>query len=104
MKSFLKKSWIAIVAAIAIVAGACCTHKNAPQNNEDPSNQEANEHKLSKRELKERLKEVQERIKEREMSCVYGSPEIIERYGQETRRLRHEADSLQKLIDNYDKP
>ena len=103
MKRFFNKTWVAIVAAVAIIVGACTTHKNSPKENEDPANQESNEHKMTKKELQERVAEIREIIKQREMSCVYGSPEVLERYGQETMRLRHEADSLQNLLDNYDK-
>lgn len=103
MKKFINKTWIAIVAALAIVAGACCTHKNSPKDENDPSNQESPEHKMTKKELKERIAEIRAAIKDREMSCVYGSPEIIQQYGQVTQRLRHEADSLQNILDNYDK-
>lgn len=45
--------------------------------------------------LRERLDILRNTIKERESSCVYGSPEIIERYGQETRRLKEEAAELE---------
>jgi len=102
MKRFLNKAWLGIVAAIAVVATACCSHKPSPTNT-DPSNQESDEHRMTKGELKDRIAEIQARIKEREMSCVYGSPEIIEQYGRETRRLRHEMDSLQKVLDNWGK-
>jgi len=102
MKRLLNKAWLGIVAALAMVAAACTFHKPSPVNN-DPSNQESDEHQMSKNELKKRIAEISERIKEREMSCVYGSPEIIERYGRETRRLRHERDSLQNILDNWGK-
>ena len=39
----------------------------------------------------------------REMSAVYGSPEIIARYGVETMRLRYELDSInQRLGEEVD--
>ena len=103
MKRIGNKVWIAIMAVLAVVVGACCTHKNAPTNNEDPANPESNEHEMTKKELKERIAQIRARVKEREMSCVYGSPEVIHEYGRETQRLRMEADSLQNVLDNYDK-
>ena len=103
MKRIKKKIWIGIMAAIAVIVGACCSHKNSPTNNEDPANPESNEHKMTKKELKERIAQIRARVKEREMSCVYGSPEIIQEYGRETQRLRMEADSLQNVLDNDDK-
>lgn len=45
--------------------------------------------------IRERLEALRNTIKERESSCVYGSPEIIQSYGQETNRLREEAAELE---------
>lgn len=104
MKKLLNKAWIGILAVAAVIFGACCSHKNSPKN-DDPNqvNNETNDHKLTKAELQERIDEIRARIKEREMSCVYGSPEVMQSYSQETNRLRHEADSLQQVLDNWDK-
>ena len=49
-------------------------------------------------ELLERLSKLRSVIFERENSCVYGSPEIIEEYGRETRRLRGEMENLEKEL------
>ena len=102
MKLF-RKAWVGIVALAALVVGACCTNKTTSNNGEDP-NKANNETptKPSKKELRARIEELRERVKEREMSCVYGSPEVLQRYGEETWRLRHEADSLQNILDHYD--
>ena len=54
--------------------------------------------------LVQRLELLQNAIREREGSCVYGSPEIIEEYGRETRRMRQEAEELQKQLDELGKP
>lgn len=45
--------------------------------------------------LRERLEILRNTIMERESSCVYGSPEIIQEYGQETMRLKEEAGLLE---------
>ena len=45
--------------------------------------------------LRERLEILRNTIMERESSCVYGSPEIIQQYGQETMRLKEEAGLLE---------
>ena len=45
--------------------------------------------------LRERLETLRNTIRERESSCVYGSPEVMERYGRETNRLRDEAAELE---------
>ncbi len=89
MKRFFKKTWIGLLALVTFVVGACTSNKNS------------NEQKISKKELKERIAELKAIVEEREMSCVYGSPEIIAEYGRETARLRHELDSLQSELDNY---
>lgn len=91
MKRIFRKAWIGVVALAAVVVGACC------------SNKKANDNQMSKKELKERIAELEAIVREREMSCVYGSPEIIAEYGRETRRLRQELDSLQNVLDNYGK-
>jgi hypothetical protein len=49
-------------------------------------------------EMRERLEILQNTIREREGSCVYGSPEIIEEYGRETQRLRDQANELELQI------
>ena len=56
---------------------------------------------LSKRERAQLVKErdsIQQIITQREGACVYGSPEIIEAYGAETRRLRNQLDSINKRL------
>jgi hypothetical protein len=49
-------------------------------------------------EMRDRLELLRNTIREREGSCVYGSPEIIEEYGRETQRLRDEANELELQI------
>ena len=53
--------------------------------------------------LTERLEQLRNAIREREGSCVYGSPEIIQEYGRETQRMRQEAEELQKELDELGK-
>ena len=91
MKGIFRKTWIGIVALATFIVGACCSNKTTSEN------------KMTKKELKERIAELRAIVQDREMSCVYGSPEIIAEYGRETGRLRHELDSLQNELDNYGK-
>ena len=91
MKNIFKKAWIGGLALAIVIVAACCSSKNT--SNDRPT----------KRELKHRIAELRSIVEEREMSCVYGSPEIIQEYGRETNRIRHELDSLQNELDNYDK-
>lgn len=58
--------------------------------------------KERKKELQSQLDQLLQAIQRRENSCVYGSPEVIERYGQETRRMRQEAADLQQQIEDLD--
>ncbi len=110
----VKKTWIAILAMATTVVAACTSAKRSPVNNNagpasvDNDNLDAKNddsvHKDSihvrRAELQERLEELRATIKNREMSCVYGSPEVLQSYSAHTRELRHEADSLQNVLLN----
>ena len=50
-----------------------------------------------------RLEQLLNTIRERESSCIYGSPEVMEEYGRETQRLRQEAADLEKELEELDK-
>ena len=52
--------------------------------------------------MQKELAELERVLQFREGACVYGSPEAIQRYGEETRRLRQEADNLKKQIKELD--
>ena len=53
-------------------------------------------------ELRNRLEELQHAIQRREGACVYGSPEIIQKYGEETNRLRQEAAEIQRQLEELE--
>ncbi len=55
-------------------------------------------------ELQERLAQLQAELQRREGACVYGSPEIIEEYGRETRRMREEVETVRKELQELNKP
>lgn len=57
---------------------------------------------MKTKELRMRLESLMATIREREGSCVYGSPEIIEEYGRETRRMRQEAEEIRKQIEDIE--
>ena len=108
----VKKTWIAILAMATAVVAACTSAKRTSDNNNagpspvDNDNLDAKNddsvHKDSinvrRAELQERLESLRATIRDREMSCVYGSPEVLQSYSAHTRELRHEADSLQKVL------
>ena len=52
--------------------------------------------------LQKQLAELQKALQRREGACVYGSPEVIQRFGEETRRMRQEAEDLEKQIRELD--
>lgn len=93
MKRTFRKAWIGVLAFTTLVVGACCSSKTVDVNGQQ----------MTKKELKARVDELKAIVEEREMSCVYGSPEIIAEYGAETRRLRSELNELQEKLDNFGK-
>lgn len=52
--------------------------------------------------LKKQLAELQQALQYREGACVYGSPEVIQRYGEETRQLRQQVEELRQQIQELD--
>ena len=54
--------------------------------------------------LKERIAELQAAIQRREGACVYGSPEIIQQYGEETRRMKEELEAARNELRELDNP
>ncbi|MBP5643224.1 MAG: hypothetical protein J6X10_03185 [Bacteroidales bacterium] len=87
MKKFGRTIWIWILSGLAFL-GACGSNKG-----------------LSKNERAQLVKErdsIQEIIKSRENSCVYGSPEIIKEYGAETRRLREQLNEINTRLEEDD--
>lgn len=53
--------------------------------------------------LMDRLQQLEKAIQRREGACVYGSPEAIKRYGEETNRLRKEAETVRQQLQELDK-
>ncbi len=83
MKKLGRTIWVGILAGLAFL-GACGTHKG-----------------MTKDERAQLIKErdsIQQILKGREGACVYGSPEIIQAFGDETNRLRHQLDSINKRL------
>jgi hypothetical protein len=88
MKKVVRTVWIGALSGLAFLA-ACCTQNG-----------------LTRKERKQLVKErdsIQEILTRREGAAVYGSPEIIARYGAETYRLRSQLDTINaKLGVNVD--
>ena len=88
MKKVVRTVWIGALSGLAFLA-ACCTQNG-----------------LTRKERKQLVKErdsIQEILTRREGAAVYGSPEIIARYGLETYRLQNQLDSINaKLGEDVD--
>lgn len=61
-----------------------------------------NEKDQRRQELTDRLEAIRTTIRRREGACVYGSPEVIKKYGEETRRLKNEAKEIEKELEELD--
>ena len=60
--------------------------------------------KQSRREqLQQQLDSISNILKRREGACIYGSPEVMEQYRNETLRLHKEASRIQKQLEDLDK-
>lgn len=79
MKKFGRTIWVGILAGLAFL-GACATHKSLT--------------KTERAQLVRERDSIQEILNRREGACVYGSPEIIKEYGEETRRLRNQLEEI----------
>ena len=88
MKKVVRTVWIGALSGLAFLA-ACCSQNG-----------------LTRKERKQLVKErdsIQDILTRREGAAVYGSPEIIARYGAETYRLRSQLDSINyKLGEDVD--
>ncbi len=83
MKKITRTVWVGILAGLALLT-ACFSSKG-----------------LTKSEKARLIKErdsIQEVLQRREGAAVYGSPEIIQAYGAETKRLRNQLDSINKRL------
>lgn len=87
MKRVFRKAWLALVAASVVVVGACCSYRN----------------RSDIKVVKDRIAELKEQLSEREMSCVYGPPEMIQEYGRETTRMKNELAELEKELQRLKK-
>lgn len=79
MKKIVRTIWVGALSGMALLT-ACCGQKG-----------------LSRQERKQLLKErnnIQEILKAREHECVYGSPEVMDRYQAEYYRLQNKLDSI----------
>ena len=79
MKKVVRTVWIGALSGLAFLA-ACCSAKGLS--------------KAEKRQLEQERDSIQQILASREGAAVYGSPEIIARYGLETYRLQNQLESI----------
>ena len=88
MKKVVRTVWISALSGLAFLA-ACCSTKGLS--------------KAEKKQLEQDRDSIQEILTRREGAAVYGSPEIIARYGVENYRLQNQLDSINaKLGEDVD--
>jgi len=88
MKKVVRTVWISALSGLAFLA-ACCSAKGLT--------------KAEKKQLEQERDSIQAILTRREGAAVYGSPEIIARYGLETYRLQNQLDSINaKLGEDVD--
>lgn len=88
MKKFGRTIWVGILAGLAFL-GACASNKGMS--------------KAERADLEHQRDSIQQVLKSREGACVYGSPEIIQAYGEETRRLREQLNDINARLDGSKK-
>ena len=81
---------------------ASCSTQNKVNKTEQNTEQNNDQNPVTKKQMAEQLHQqldsINNIIRRRESACVYGSPEIIQQYGEETRRLKKEAEDIVNKI------
>ena len=88
MKKASRKLWIALLSGLAVLT-ACFSSKGLT--------------KAERNQLIQERDSIQQILERREGACVYGSPEIIKAYGEETQRLRNQLNEINARL-NGDEP
>lgn len=109
MKKIIRTVWIGLLSGMAMLSASCCTQnkvnkteQNTEQNSEQNNEQDPVTKKQMVEQLHQQLDSINAIIRQRESACVYGSPEIIQQYGAETRRLKQEAEEIINKIKELD--
>ena len=105
MKKIIRTVWIGLLSGMAMLTASCCTQNKVnktEQNTEQNNDQNPVTKKQMVEQLHQQLDSINYIIRQRESACVYGSPEIIQQYGEETRRLKKEAEDIVNKIKELD--
>ena len=105
MKKIIRTVWIGLLSGMAMLTASCCTQNKVnktEQNTEQNNDQNPVTKKQMVEQLHQQLDSIKYIIRQRESACVYGSPEIIQQYGEETRRLKKEAEDIVNKIKELD--
>ena len=101
MFKWFRKLWIGLLSGIATLT-ACnvigpqpCYYGPPPV---DPTEDTVKSQNDRRETLRQRIDAIRDIVEERRNAEVYGPPEVIEEYTQETYRLQAEADSLEKEL------
>ena len=92
MKKIVRTVWIGLLSGVAFIVACCCSQNKTPKTDDNL------EKKQRVVQLQQQLDSITNNIKKPEGACVYGPPEIIQQYGEETRRLKQEAENIQNQI------
>ena len=99
----MNKAWIGLLSGVAFLTSCSfigeqpCYYGPPPQ--DDPSAVGNDSVSQRRQQLQRRLNEVRAILEERQNAEIYGSPEIMEEYARENARLRSEADSISKELE-----
>lgn len=99
MKKWFRNLWIGLLSGTAFLTA--CGLRPSPTYYGSPNvDEDLTEGRMA---LQQRLDSIRDIIEERESAKIYGSPEVMERYRTETSRMRAEADSISRKIEDFDK-
>lgn len=123
MKKIVRTVCIGLLSGLAFLA-ACTSSKNSakPEANAAANQEEINEMNARLNRIEQRIKEMKNPdavdrktqlqqqldsinniIQRREGASIYGSPEVMEKYRNETLRLYKEASQIQKQLEDLNK-
>lgn len=128
MKKVVRIVWISLLSGLAFLA-ACTTTKHGKFETlygspevDAPAQESINEMNARLDRIEQRINEMQNPdgqdrrtqlqqqldsinniLQRREGACIYGSPEVMEKYRNETNRLKNEAAEIQKQLEDLNK-